>query len=105
MFMSKGEGVEAYELIVVDHGTDQEVLRDLIKIEGITEASLVYGEFDVHCKIKVDNMDELKEVITKIRKLRIITSETLIAYEAISKSKSRLTNGHIRKMHRNRARR
>ena len=88
--MSKGEGVEAYELIVVEHGTDEEILRDLVKIEGITDASLVYGEFDVHCKIKVNNMDELKKVITKIRKLRIITSETLIAYEAISKKESRL---------------
>ena len=103
--MSKGEGVEAYELLVVEHGTDEKVLRDLIKIEGITEASLVYGEFDIHCKIEVDTMDELKEIITKIRKLRIITSETLIAYEGISKKESRLSNRHIRKIHRNRARR
>jgi DNA-binding Lrp family transcriptional regulator len=103
--MSKGEGIEAYELLVVDHGTDEEILRDLIKIEGITEASLVYGEFDIHCKIEVDTMDELKEVIKKIRKLRIITSETLIAYEGISKKQSRLTNRHIRNIHRNRARR
>ena len=103
--MSKGEGIEAYELIVVEHGTDEEILRDLIKIEGITEASLVYGEFDVHCKIKVNSMDELKKVITKIRKLRIITSETLIAYDAISKKERGLTNGHIRRMHHNRARR
>jgi DNA-binding Lrp family transcriptional regulator len=103
--MSKGEGVEAYELIVVEHGTDEEILRDLIKIEGITDASLVYGEFDVHCKIQVNNMDELKKVITKIRKLRIITSETLIAYEAISKKESRLTDRHVRRMQHNRARR
>ena len=101
--MSKGEGIEAYELLVVEHGTDEEVLRDLIKIDGVTEASLVYGEFDIHCKIEVGTMDELKKVITKIRKLRIITSETLIAFEAISKKERGLSNGNIRKLHRNRA--
>ena len=103
--MSMGEGIEAQELLVVEHGTDEEVLRDLIKIEGVTEASLVYGEFDIHCKIEVNSMDELKEVIKKIRKLRIITSETLIAYEGISKKPTRLTNRRIRSIHRNRARR
>ena len=34
-------------LIVVEHGTDEEVLNELMKLEGVTEASLVYGEYDV----------------------------------------------------------
>ena len=100
--MSKGEGIEAYELLVVEHGTDEEVLRELIKIEGVTEASLVYGEFDIHCKIEVKNMAKLKEVIAKIRKLKVITTETLIAYDRISKRISRITNRLHKKMHHNR---
>jgi DNA-binding Lrp family transcriptional regulator len=103
--MSKEEGVEAYGLIVVDHGADEEVLQALMKIDGVTESSLVYGEFDIHCKIEVENMDKLKEVISKIRKLKVITTETLIAYERISKRTRRLTNRHYRKMHYDRARR
>ena len=103
--MSKGDGVEAYELIVAEHGADDEVLQALMNIEGVTESSLVYGEFDIHCKIEVENMDKLKEVIVKIRKLKIITSETLIAYERISKRISGITNRHYKKMHHNRTRR
>ena len=103
--MSKGEGVEAYELIVAEHGADQEILQALTKIEGVTESSLVYGEFDVHCKIEVENMAKLQEVIAKIRKLKVITTETLIAYERMPKRTSRLTNRHYKKMHHNRTRR
>ena len=103
--MSKGEGVEAYELIVAEHGADDEVLKALMKIEGVAEASLVYGEFDIHCKIEVENMAKLKEVIAKIRKLKIITTETLIAYERISKRISSISNRYLKKMQHNRARR
>lgn len=103
--MSKGEEVEAYVLIVAEHSADEEVLQAVIKIEGVTEASLVYGEFDIHCKIEVENMTKLKKVIAKIRKLKVITTETLIAYETIPKRISRLTNRHYKKMHYNRTRR
>jgi len=103
--MSKEEGIEAYELIVAEHGADDEVLKDLMRIEGVTESSLVYGEFDIHCKIEVENMTKLKEVIAKIRKLKVITTETLIAYDRISKRISRVTNRHVEQMHHNRARR
>jgi DNA-binding Lrp family transcriptional regulator len=57
---------------VREHGVDEEVLKDLIAIEGVTEASLVYGEYDIHCKIDVDTMDELRNVIKEIRKLKYI---------------------------------
>jgi DNA-binding Lrp family transcriptional regulator len=100
--MSKRKGIEAYELIVAEHGADDEVLQELMNIEGVTESSLVYGEFDIHCKIEVENMDKLKEVIAKIRKLKVITTETLIAYE---RRISRISNRLAKKMHHNRARR
>ena len=103
--MSKGKGIETYTLIVVEHGADEEVLHDLMKLEGISESSLVYGKYDIHCKIKVDSMDQLNQVIEKIRKLKIITTETLIAYERASKRVRRLRNNHIRRLGRTRARR
>lgn len=103
--MSKGKGTEAYMLIVVEHGADEEVLHDLMKLDGIAESSLVYGEYDIHCKIKVDSMDQLKQVIEKIRKLKIMTTETLVAYERASKRVRRLTNNHVRRLGRTRARR
>ena len=98
-------GVEAYGLIVAEHGADEEVLQALMKIDGVTESSLVYGEYDIHCKIEVENMTKLKEVISKIRKLKVITTETLIAYERLEKKISRFTNKHYKKLHHNRTRR
>ena len=99
------DDIEAYTLITVEHGTDEEVLKDLIAIEGVTEASLVYGEFDIHCKIDVDTMAELRKVIVEIRKLRVITTETLIAYERTSKRMERVTNERHKRIRTQRTRR
>jgi len=95
--------VEAYMLLVVEHGADEEVLQGLMEIEGVAEASLVLGEYDVHCKLRVGSMEEMREVIAKVRKLRILTSETLVAYEKAPRVK-RITNRHIRKLGHKRAR-
>ena len=73
------------------------MLVELIALDGIVEASLVYGEYDIHCRIEVDTMDQLRQVIRNIRKLRVITTETLVTYEKTGKRISRLTNGRIRR--------
>lgn len=103
--MYRGKDIEAFTLIIVEHGTDEEVLHDLMKLKGIAEASLIYGKYDIHCKIKVKEMDQLKKVIEKIRKLRIITTETFIAYERLSKRAKMLRNNNIRRLGQTRARR
>ena len=101
--MFDGGSVNAYMLIVVEHGADEEVLQSLTEIEGVEEASLVLGEFDIHCKLKVNTMKEMREILAKVRKLRILTSETLIAIKKAPRVK-RITNRHIRKMGDKRAR-
>ena len=97
--------VVAYTLIKVAHGADEEVLADLVKIDGVFEASLVYGEFDIHCRIEVDNLDHLREIVSQIRKLRVLTTETLIAYERTPKRIKRLTDRRILRHWRERTRR
>ena len=97
------KNVEAYMLLVVEHGADEDILQDLTKIEGIAESSLVLGEYDIHCTLRVDSMKEMREVIAKVRKLRILTSETLIAYEKAPRVR-KVTNNHIRKLQHKRAR-
>ena len=91
--------------MIVEPGADEEVLKDLIKFGGVTEASLVYGEYDIHCKIEVDNMDKLKKLVAKIRKLKVRTTETLIAYERASERVKRLSNRRRKQMRHARARR
>ncbi len=97
------KGMEAYMLLVVEHGADEEVLQNLLEIEGVEEASLVLGEYDIHCKLIAHSMKEVREILAKVRKLRILTSETLIAYEKAPRVK-RITNYHIRKLGHKRAR-
>ena len=102
--MSNEKEVEAYILIVVQHGAEHQVLEALMNFDGVVEGSLVYGEFDVHCKIVVESMEQLRAVHDKIRKLRILTSETLIAYERASRKRGSLRNHHVRKLGHKRAR-
>lgn len=97
------KNVEAYMLLVVEHGADEEVLQNLIKIEGVEGASLVLGEYDIHCKLRADSMKKLREIIFKVRKLRILTSETLVAYEKAPRAR-RVTNRHVRNLGHKRAR-
>ena len=92
------KNVEAYMLIVVEHGAEHEVLDALMKFEGVVESSLVYGEFDIHCKFLVESMEKLREVHDDVRKLRILTSETLIAYERAPRKVGSLRNNHVRKL-------
>ncbi len=96
--------MEAYILIVVQHGAEHQVLETIMKFDGVVEGSLVYGEFDIHVKIVVKNMEELRNVHDKIRKLRILTSETLIAYERAPPRKRHVRNHHVRKFGHKRAR-
>jgi len=102
--LSNKKEVEAYILVVVQHGVEHQVLENLMKFEGVTEGSLVYGEFDIHCKIDVENMKKLREVHDKIRKLKILRSETLIAYERAPRKKGSLKNHHVRKLGQKRVR-
>ena len=101
--MFDGGSVTAFILMVVEHGAEEEVLENLTQIEGIEEASLVLGEYDIHCKIKVNTMKKMREILAKVRKLRILTSETLVAIKKAPRVK-RTTNRHIRKMGHERAR-
>jgi DNA-binding Lrp family transcriptional regulator len=101
--MFDGESVIAYMLLVVEHGAEDEVLQELTLIEGVEEASLVLGEYDIHCKLKVNSMKEMREILAKVRKLRILTSETLVAISKAPRVK-RITNRHIRKLGHERAR-
>ncbi len=91
-------------MIVVEHGFEHQVLETIMKFDGVKEGSLVYGEFDIHVKVLVESMEELKEVHDKIRKLRILTSETLIAYERAPHRKRSVRDHHVRKLGHKRAR-
>lgn len=73
----------AFVLINVESGSEDEVLNELKKIEGVEEAYFSYGVYDLITKIKADTMEQLKEMVTrKIRALSQVRSTlTLIMME------------------------
>ncbi|MFN3267722.1 MAG: Lrp/AsnC family transcriptional regulator [Zestosphaera sp.] len=74
---------EAVVLINTNIGTEEEVMNELLKIEGVSEAYIVYGVYDIVVKIKAPTTEALKEIISsKIRKISNVRSTlTMIVVE------------------------
>ena len=53
------------------------------KVEGINEAFLVYGVYDIIARVKADTMGKLKEIVTwRIRRLdKVRSTLTMIVVE------------------------
>ena len=60
----------AFVLFNVEAGSEEKVLKNLREIEGLEEAYVSYGAYDLIAKVKGDTMEKLKETVTY--KLRII---------------------------------
>ena len=56
---------KAFVLINVESGSEEEVVDELRKIEGVQEAYFSYGVYDIITKIKADSMEKLKDMVTK----------------------------------------
>lgn len=57
--------VEAYIMLNVKTGTENEVCENLIKFEEVEEAATIYGEYDAIIKVRADNMNHLDKFITE----------------------------------------
>ena len=77
---SGGDKIVAYVILVVEVGREYEVLRKLLEMDVVSEAHVVYGEFDVITKLEVGNLEELEEAVMNIRRIPgVIRSSTLIS--------------------------
>ena len=72
----------AFVLFNIESGSENQVLKDIKKIEGVEEAYISYGVYDLVVKIRADYMDDLKNIISnnlrKIKKVRSTVSLILI---------------------------
>ncbi len=73
--------VVAFILIVSQTGKEKRVVDELMKINSVKEASLVFGDYDVVAKLEADDVGMLNDVlINQIRKIpQISLTTTLIA--------------------------
>jgi DNA-binding Lrp family transcriptional regulator len=74
---------KAFVLINVESGTEEEALKDLRAIQGVTESFTSYGVYDIIAKVEASSMDALKDLITlRIRNISKVRSTlTLILAE------------------------
>ncbi|MFQ5920842.1 MAG: Lrp/AsnC family transcriptional regulator [Nitrososphaerales archaeon] len=80
----------AYVLVNCDLGSEEEIIKDIRKLPGVTEVSGVYGVYDIIAKIQSDAMDKLRETITwKIRRIdKVRSTLTMIVIEGQATPKS-----------------
>jgi len=70
----------AYLILVVSPGKEYEILRKLLELEAVSEAHIVYGEFDIVAKLEVNDLSELERTVMGVRKIPgVERSVTLIA--------------------------
>lgn len=71
--------VKAYFMAIVKRGTEHEVAKRLGKIEGVTDALVTYGLWDIIVRIEAPNLGKLDALITEMRKMEdIVQTSTLI---------------------------
>ncbi|MEM3517073.1 MAG: Lrp/AsnC ligand binding domain-containing protein [Candidatus Bathyarchaeia archaeon] len=76
----KEKSTVVYMLINTQAGKEREVVKEAKKFPGITEAKVVYGEYDVVIRIELNDFSILSETVTLIRKISGITKTvTLIS--------------------------
>jgi DNA-binding Lrp family transcriptional regulator len=66
---------KAYIVIHTEYGKEYDVLRNLSHIPEVKEADVVFGPYDVVCKVEASSNKDLQDIITKkIRKLQNIST-------------------------------
>jgi len=77
---------KAYVLVNTELGSEDAVAKVLKKIEGVDEAYVAYGVYDVIAKIQAESMDKLKALITysirRIDKVRSTLTMLIVEEEA-----------------------
>lgn len=64
-------------------GSEDSIVNELNKLEGVTEVYQVYGVYDIVAQVEAETMEKVKETITwKLRKLNGVKSTlTMIVME------------------------
>jgi DNA-binding Lrp family transcriptional regulator len=74
----------AFVCITTEPASMVEVLKEVKAVEGVEEAQMVYGIYDIVAKVKGETMDKLKHIITEhIRRIdKVRTTLTMMVIES-----------------------
>ncbi len=70
----------AYVLINTEPEKMEEVAKEIGKIEGVVEASMVYGVHDIVAKIQTETMEKVSSQIRRMASVR--GTQTMIVIES-----------------------
>ena len=74
--------VRAFVMLHVDLGCERDVLRELRGMNGVVEAYVVDGVYDVVVVLEAESLDDLRNLISKVRGMDNVQSTlTMIAVE------------------------
>ena len=66
---------KAYVLINCDLGSEDDMIKDIKKLEHVKDVTGTFGAYDIVARIEADTQEQLREAITwKIRKKKKIRS-------------------------------
>ena len=71
----------ALVLLTTEPGREQEVVNELSEMSEIEEAMVLFGEYDVYCKVVVDDFSQLSVLVLRnVRTLSgVVETTTLTA--------------------------
>ena len=71
----------ALVLLTTEPGREQDVVKELSRMSEIEEAMVLFGEYDVYCKVVVDVFSQLSDLVLRnVRTLSgVVETTTLTA--------------------------
>lgn len=71
----------ALVLITTEPGREQDVVKELSRMSEIEEAMVLFGEYDVYCKVVVEDFSQLSDLVLRnVRTLSgVVETTTLTA--------------------------
>ena len=71
----------ALVLLTTEPGREQDVVNELSQMSEIEEAMVLFGEYDVYCKVVVDDFSQLSDLVLRnVRTLSgVVETTTLTA--------------------------
>ncbi len=62
----------SFVLVKSKMGHEMDVMNDILKIDGVKEATGTFGKFDIFVKVQASTRSELDKIITK--KIRMVSN-------------------------------
>ena len=70
----------AFVLVTCQVAHEMEVMRDILKIDGVKEAHGTYGMYDIFIKVQGPTHKDVSDIITKkLRKINNVISTTTLS--------------------------